>query len=84
MYEPTYASPSPATRLFNLPGYRVLDVTVGVFGQRSVLVEASDLVDGLLIALLDIDKVIQVIRTSDDAGAARERLMSVFDLTELQ
>ena len=42
------------------------------------------LVDGLLIALLNIDEVIQVIRTSDDAAAARERLMSVFDLSEIQ
>ena len=39
------------------------------------------LVDGLLIALLNIDEVIQVIRTSDDAAAAKERLMSVFDLS---
>ncbi len=42
------------------------------------------LVDGLLIALLNIDEVIQVIRTSDDAAAAKERLMGVFDLTEIQ
>jgi DNA gyrase subunit A len=42
------------------------------------------LVDGLLIALLNIDEVIQVIRTSDDAAAAKQRLMSVFDLSEIQ
>jgi len=42
------------------------------------------LVDGLLIALLNIDEVIQVIRTSDDAAAAKQRLMSVFDLSETQ
>ena len=42
------------------------------------------LVDGLIIALLNIDEVIQVIRTSDDAAAAKERLMSIFDLTEIQ
>ncbi len=42
------------------------------------------LVDGLLVALLDIDEVIQVIRTSDDRPAARERLMSVFDLSVAQ
>jgi DNA gyrase subunit A len=48
---------------------------------------ASDrlhLVDGLLVAILDIDEVIQVIRTSDDAAAARERLMTVFELSETQ
>ncbi len=42
------------------------------------------LVEGLLIAILDIDEVIQVIRTSDDAEEARGRLMSVFDLSEAQ
>ncbi len=42
------------------------------------------LVDGLLLALIDIDEVIQLIRTSDDAATARERLMSVFDLSEAQ
>src|SRR6202451_2767690 len=42
------------------------------------------LVDGLLIALLNIDEVIQVIRTSDDAAAAKERLIAVFDLSTIQ
>jgi DNA gyrase subunit A len=42
------------------------------------------LVDGLLIALLNIDEVIQVIRTSDDAAAAKERLMAVFELSAIQ
>ena len=42
------------------------------------------LVEGLLIAILDIDEVIQVIRTSDDAAAARARLIDVFDLSEAQ
>jgi DNA gyrase subunit A len=42
------------------------------------------LVDGLLVALLNIDEVIGVIRTSDDAAAAKERLMGVFDLSEIQ
>ena len=42
------------------------------------------LVEGLLIAILDIDEVIQLIRTSDDTAAARERLMTVFDLSHEQ
>ncbi|MGC1208971.1 MAG: DNA topoisomerase IV subunit A [Ornithinimicrobium sp.] len=42
------------------------------------------LVQGLLIAIADIDEVIQVIRTSDDAAAARARLISIFDLSEVQ
>ncbi|MGO1406563.1 MAG: DNA gyrase/topoisomerase IV subunit A [Agrococcus casei] len=46
--------------------------------------ERLHLVEGLLVAITDIDEVIQVIRSSDDSAQARERLMSVFDLTELQ
>ena len=38
----------------------------------------------LLIAILDIDEVIQVIRSSDDADTARTRLMEVFDLSQVQ
>ncbi len=46
--------------------------------------ERLHLVEGLLIAILDIDEVIQLIRTSDDAESARARLMQVFDLSEAQ
>jgi DNA gyrase subunit A len=42
------------------------------------------LVDGILIALLNIDDVIQVIRTSDDSAEAKRRLCQVFDLSEIQ
>jgi DNA gyrase subunit A len=52
--------------------------------RRDKKAERLHLVDGLLVALLDIDEVIQVIRTSDDAGTARERLKSVFDLSQAQ
>src|SRR5215208_6727621 len=38
----------------------------------------------LLIAIIDIDEVIQLIRSSDDTAQARERLVSVYDLTEVQ
>ena len=46
--------------------------------------ERLHLVEGLLVAILDIDEVIQVIRTSDDSDAARTRLMEVFDLSQVQ
>jgi len=46
--------------------------------------ERLHLVEGLLIAILDIDEVIQVIRQSDDSEQARARLRDVFDLSELQ
>jgi len=42
------------------------------------------LVEGLLVAVADIDEVIAVIRSSDDAAAARERLMAVFELSTAQ
>ncbi|GAB3807832.1 DNA gyrase/topoisomerase IV subunit A [Micromonospora zhanjiangensis] len=42
------------------------------------------LVDGLLIALLDIDKVVKLIRGSEDAAAARAGLMRQFKLSEIQ
>jgi DNA gyrase subunit A len=46
--------------------------------------ERLHLVEGLLIAILDIDEVIQVIRSSDDGEQARSRLIEVFDLSEPQ
>ncbi|MBW4032626.1 MAG: DNA topoisomerase IV subunit A [Acidobacteria bacterium] len=46
--------------------------------------ERLHLVEGLLIAILDIDEVIQVVRGSDDTAHARTRLMEVFDLSTLQ
>lgn len=42
------------------------------------------LVDGLLIAILDIDEVIQVIRASDDSATAKARLIVAYDLSEIQ
>ena len=48
------------------------------------MLERLHLVDGLVIALLNIDEVIQVIRSSDDAASARERLMTIFELSEIQ
>jgi DNA gyrase subunit A len=46
--------------------------------------ERLHLVDGLIIALLNIDEVIQVIRTSDDAAEAKRRLMEIFELSTIQ
>ncbi|SHN19815.1 DNA gyrase/topoisomerase IV subunit A [Actinacidiphila paucisporea] len=42
------------------------------------------LVDGLLIALVDIDEVIAIIRASDNAAQAKQRLMERFGLSEIQ
>ncbi|WP_374314820.1 DNA topoisomerase (ATP-hydrolyzing) subunit A [Microbacterium sp.] len=66
-----------------------IDHRISVVTRRSAFrlarrKERLHLVEGLLIAILDIDEVIQVIRTSDDGDAARSRLMDVFDLSEPQ
>ena len=52
--------------------------------RRGRAADRLHLVEGLLVALLDIDEVIAVIRTSDDTAAARDRLMEVFDLSRAQ
>ncbi len=44
----------------------------------------AHILEGLLIALANLDEVIQIIRQSPDADAARERLMERFKLSELQ
>ena len=53
------------------------------FRRRKAL-ERLHLVEGLLLAMVDIDEVIQVIRSSDDADTAKNRLIAVFDLDEVQ
>ncbi len=42
------------------------------------------LVLGLLIAIVDIDEAIQLIRSSDNSAEAKQRLIAVFDLSEIQ
>ncbi|MES4890447.1 DNA topoisomerase IV subunit A [Streptomyces sp. NPDC096012] len=42
------------------------------------------LVEGLLTALVDIDEVIRVIRSSENSAQAKERLMERFSLSEVQ
>ncbi|WP_433421815.1 DNA gyrase/topoisomerase IV subunit A [Microtetraspora malaysiensis] len=46
--------------------------------------ERLHLVDGLLIALLNIDEVIRIVRSSDDTAQARTGLMETFELSEIQ
>ena len=66
-----------------------LDHRISVVTRRSQYrlarrLERLHLVEGLLIAIVDIDEVIQVIRASDDSEQARTKLMEVFDLSNLQ
>lgn len=52
--------------------------------RRKKALERLHLVEGLLLAMVDIDEVIQVIRSSDDAEAAKTKIIAVFDLDEIQ
>lgn len=66
-----------------------VDFRVDVVRRRSAYrlrkrEERLHLVEGLLIAILDIDEVIQLIRTSEDASVAKVRLIDVFDLSDAQ
>ncbi|MFD9331475.1 DNA topoisomerase (ATP-hydrolyzing) subunit A [Streptomyces sp. NPDC060065] len=42
------------------------------------------LVEGLLVALIDIDEVIRLIRSSDNSSQAKERLIERFSLSDIQ
>lgn len=52
--------------------------------RRGKAADRLHLVEGLLIAILDIDEVIQVIRSSDNAATAKERLIDIFELSQIQ
>jgi DNA gyrase subunit A len=52
--------------------------------RRSRAAERLHLVEGLLVAILDIDEVIELIRSSENSAEAKERLIAVFDLTDVQ
>ena len=65
-------------------GHRIQVVTRRSAWRLARRRERLHLVEGLLVAILDIDEVIQVIRKSDDTAQARARLMDVFDLSQIQ
>jgi DNA gyrase subunit A len=44
----------------------------------------AHIVEGLLIALDNIDEVVEIIKASEDVAAARQALMARFDLSEIQ
>ncbi|HSJ19688.1 MAG TPA: DNA gyrase subunit A, partial [Nocardioidaceae bacterium] len=52
--------------------------------RRGKAADELHLVEGLLVAILDIDEVIQLIRSSENAAEAKDRLMHVFDLSDVQ
>ncbi|MDT3767741.1 DNA topoisomerase IV subunit A [Gleimia hominis] len=66
-----------------------LDHRLSVVRRRSQYrldraLERLHLVQGLLVAVLDIDDVIAIIRSSETVDEARSRLMVAFDLSEVQ
>ena len=66
-----------------------IDHRIEVVRRRSEFRKAKaedrlSLVDGLLKAIIDIDKVIKIIRGSDDAAAAKEKLNKDFKLNDEQ
>lgn len=52
--------------------------------RRSKRRDRLHLVEGLLVALVDIDEVIRIIRSSENAAAAKESLVERFSLSEVQ
>jgi DNA gyrase subunit A len=52
--------------------------------RRGKAADRLHLLDGLMLALVDIDEVIQLVRASENRAEAKERLMAVFDLSDIQ
>ena len=52
--------------------------------RRTKAAARAHLLEGLLIALANIDEVVAIIRSSDDVEQARTRLMERFELSDLQ
>lgn len=65
-------------------GHRVDVVTRRTRHRLGRREDRLHLVQGLLVAIVDIDEVIQVIRSSEDTASAKARLVEVFDLSEVQ
>ena len=65
-------------------GHRLEVVTRRTRFQLGKASERLHLVEGLLLAILDIDDVIAIVRSSDDSAEARTRLMDAFELSEAQ
>ncbi len=79
--------PRTMTVLEMLQVYLDHRINVTLRRTRFQLAKATDrlhLVRGLMIAIADIDDVIAIIRSSDDATEARTRLIGAFNLDEIQ
>ena len=75
LFEKPKATPPPTTTT----------TTTATTAYRKAKAEGRlSMVDGLLKAIIDIDKVIKIIRGSDDAAAAKEKLIKDFKLNDEQ
>lgn len=52
--------------------------------ERNKALEQKHLIDGMLTALIDIDKIIEIVRSSKDKEAAKKGLMKHFKLDDVQ
>ncbi len=64
--------------------HRRVVITRRITFDRDRAMERAHILEGLVIALDNIDKVVDIIRKSDSRDMARERLMKTFKLTEIQ
>jgi DNA gyrase subunit A len=80
--EPRLVSLKRALQIF--VDHRVVVITRRSEFQLEKARARAHILEGLLIALAHLDEVIQTIRQSPDADAARDRLMERFSLTEKQ
>ncbi|WP_332664941.1 DNA gyrase/topoisomerase IV subunit A [Aeromicrobium sp.] len=65
-------------------GHRIDVVRRRTQFRRGKAADRLHLLDGLMLALVDIDEVIQLIRASENRTEAKERLMTIFDLSDIQ
>jgi DNA gyrase subunit A len=64
--------------------YRVAVITRKTTYDLNKAKEKMHILEGLMVALKNIDKVIKIIRGSKQAEEAKERLMKEFEFTEIQ
>ena len=70
--------------LFHYLEHRQVVITRRALYELDKAKKRAHILDGLLIALANLDAVIQTIRTSPDADTAKTNLMERFTLTEIQ
>lgn len=70
--------------LFHYLEHRQVVITRRALYELDKAKKRAHILDGLLIALANLDEVIHIIRTSPDADAAKTKLMERFALTEIQ